>query len=558
MKTITLVVLLVSSISFARTVLAQDTAPRLSADFTESPMLEAHSVGTTSVELLWTGPDGEITWEVQRRSSDESVFTALARVSESPYIDSTAVAGEAYIYRILRVSTGEYSNPALATTFSFSDDPMIAGQTIARALHVTELRDAVQKVRTLAALAPASWTHSVAAMSLIRLEDVEELRSALDPALISLGLGSPSYTDPTLTRYVTPVRAAHIRELRLAVKGVQAGGWYSVTHAGYQFNPHTGGSVLITSTIPFEGVTQTLEVYDIGGDVVRTLFHGARAAGTFTNSWDGRNDAGALLPDAAYFYRSRFLRGSSVTVWDQSNDFLPSQDDVYYPECRTSSSSAWVPCETLASYDPWSNRTLEVRYVVAQPARIDVVFGHVNPMHAGCGSPNVCVEAGQFRAAGTYVARWTGVSPQGWHVDTGPYLAVMRRRETFPRNTMILFGGAPSLALTNLQVHPRLYSPGSGSCVAAGDLGCLSIQFDLESFNSLPHSLIVEVLRIGHATPLRTMTLPNQAAGPATVVWNGLSDHGEPVVPGAYSIVIRGSDAAGKEVTAGARLRIIY
>jgi hypothetical protein len=47
-----------------------------------------------------------------------------------------------------------------------------------------------------------------------------------------------------------------------------------------------------------------LEVYDVGGRLVRTIHSGALAAGIHPMSWDGRDDAGRTSPAGLYFLRA--------------------------------------------------------------------------------------------------------------------------------------------------------------------------------------------------------------------------------------------------------------
>jgi len=64
------------------------------------------------------------------------------------------------------------------------------------------------------------------------------------------------------------------------------------------FNPST----TIQFTIPKNAVVK-LVVYNMLGQKVRTIVNQEMEAGTFTASWDGRNDAGNQLSSGAYFYR---------------------------------------------------------------------------------------------------------------------------------------------------------------------------------------------------------------------------------------------------------------
>ncbi|MFZ4622243.1 MAG: T9SS type A sorting domain-containing protein [Bacteroidota bacterium] len=64
------------------------------------------------------------------------------------------------------------------------------------------------------------------------------------------------------------------------------------------FNPNTS----IEFSIPEEGHA-TIGVYDIGGRLIRTIFSDDVKKGTFTVSWDGRNDGDDDAASGTYFYR---------------------------------------------------------------------------------------------------------------------------------------------------------------------------------------------------------------------------------------------------------------
>src|SRR5205823_5743250 len=86
--------------------------------------------------------------------------------------------------------------------------------------HITELRTEVDAVRSLAGLPAATWTFTN--LVTIHVEDVRDLRLRLGEALTQLGIQLPTYTDQILKGFIedplnaTPIKAAHIRELRLA------------------------------------------------------------------------------------------------------------------------------------------------------------------------------------------------------------------------------------------------------------------------------------------------------------------------------------------------------
>ena len=79
------------------------------------------------------------------------------------------------------------------------------------------------------------------------------------------------------------------------------------------FNPTT----LISYSLPREAPV-TFEVYNMLGVKARTLLSGEmRSAGTYTVSWDGKNDAGVSMPSGVYLYRvvaGSYLASKKMTL----------------------------------------------------------------------------------------------------------------------------------------------------------------------------------------------------------------------------------------------------
>ena len=82
-----------------------------------------------------------------------------------------------------------------------------------------QLRQAINAVRhTVPGMGDATWTQSSTTLvgAEVKAIDVEEMRTALDAALIALGLPSGGYTDSSLSNQ--PILKIHITQLRDRVK----------------------------------------------------------------------------------------------------------------------------------------------------------------------------------------------------------------------------------------------------------------------------------------------------------------------------------------------------
>jgi hypothetical protein len=112
-----------------------------------------------------------------------------------------------------------------ATTFGgvFADDPLAAGVSLVKVVHVTELRLAIDRERVRRSLAGFAWTDPVLVPGATPVQAIHltELRAALTQAYRAAARPPPTYRDPAIAVRQTAVRAAHIAELRAAVRALQ-------------------------------------------------------------------------------------------------------------------------------------------------------------------------------------------------------------------------------------------------------------------------------------------------------------------------------------------------
>jgi hypothetical protein len=109
----------------------------------------------------------------------------------------------------------------LTAAFTFTDDPLVARNTLVKAVHITELRTAIDRLRQARGLAPFAWTDRTLAPGITpaRAVHVTELRTALDQAYQASRQAPPTYVDPALAR--TTIKKVHLDELRAAVLGLR-------------------------------------------------------------------------------------------------------------------------------------------------------------------------------------------------------------------------------------------------------------------------------------------------------------------------------------------------
>lgn len=105
---------------------------------------------------------------------------------------------------------------------TYTDDPLSAGSTAIKAVHITELRTAINTLRSRYSLGAYTWTDGTltTGSTAVKALHVAELRTALNAVYTAASRTLPTYTDPTITATSTAVKAVHITEIRNAINGI--------------------------------------------------------------------------------------------------------------------------------------------------------------------------------------------------------------------------------------------------------------------------------------------------------------------------------------------------
>jgi hypothetical protein len=178
--------------------------------------LIASASTTTKIDLTWSPSAGATQYEVFRAAA------SIGTTASTSFSDTTVAAGTTYVYRVRAIDASSrvspLSAPDAATTIFFTDDPLSIGSTTIKAVHVTQLRQAVNAMRAAASLDAASFTDPTLAGVRIKAVHIQELRTALNEARAPLGLAPTPFTDPSLVAGTTRIKAAHVQEIRGGVK----------------------------------------------------------------------------------------------------------------------------------------------------------------------------------------------------------------------------------------------------------------------------------------------------------------------------------------------------
>jgi RHS repeat-associated protein len=145
----------------------------------------------------------------------------------------------------------------------FTDDPLndpaLPQKTTIKALHITELRSAINQLRVRAGLPMTSWQEAVGSDLPVRAMPIEEMRIKLNQALAALQLPTGGYSNGLSENL--PILAIHIQELRDRVKSA----WTTSSAIPRD------GLASVSYNLSSNRITTTGFDYDKAGNQVRAL-----------------------------------------------------------------------------------------------------------------------------------------------------------------------------------------------------------------------------------------------------------------------------------------------
>lgn len=181
----------------------------------------ATATSPTNVQVTWSG-SCSTTCHIYR-SADHITYALLnpsTTVTTSPYNDTTAASGSAYLYKV-RAFNGNKSadsNIDLATTVIYTNT-IVVGGTI-QAVDTNEMRNAIDAVRTLDGIGAGSYTFGsgspvrVTSGETIYATDMNEMRTNLDTAYFGIFGSHPTYTNTMSGGGSVTVKALDFNEVR--------------------------------------------------------------------------------------------------------------------------------------------------------------------------------------------------------------------------------------------------------------------------------------------------------------------------------------------------------
>ena len=200
--------------------------PGAAPTFNPPTNVVASATGATTVQVSWTAASGTPPgrYNVYRTANVSTPFGIVGNTTFTTFSDTTASADTSYLYMVRSADAGggnesANSNSDLATTVIFTN-PITAGVSTVMAVDATQLRTAIDKVRALGNIGPASYAADptiTAGVTTIMAAHVTDMRTFLNAGRTSVGMPTISFTN-TLTPGSTPISAIDFNELRAGVQ----------------------------------------------------------------------------------------------------------------------------------------------------------------------------------------------------------------------------------------------------------------------------------------------------------------------------------------------------
>ena len=282
----------------------------------------------------------------------------------------------------------------------------------------------------------------------------------------------------------------------------------------------------------------TLVIESRNNNVVRNLVPWTdRDSGSYDDAWNGRDDAGNVLPPGDYYAVLKYRVAGDERVLDLR---ATSGGKVFFPTDRTvnggscvgdlsNCGSLIVPPTPLAPFaqQPWI-------FQFSMPQVADVTA------YMSVYTTNSIVSSffqGRAMGVGNYEIMWNGEGTDGRllpTVQTKYLISVVGR--TLADNAIFLDHGA---RLSKLNLSPSILYPN-----AAPDSGTTvsSIHFDLSRKADI--TMTVSDVETGGEVYRRTYTALDAGANLA-LTWAGTNNDGVPLAPGAYLISLEAQRADG-------------
>ena len=303
------------------------------------------------------------------------------------------------------------------------------------------------------------------------------------------------------------------------------------------FNPVLGETAAVNTSISAAAPVRIL-LLDEDRVVVRNLVDEVRPAGSYSDPWDGRDNAGDLLAQAPYFAVLEYEVSGRV----ERIDLTDVTGGLRYNPSRNRLPSIFRPFEddllTINFTIPSSRGASEVTAFIGQ-FFFDTRF--------------VTLLEREPLGVGTHTIHWDGTDPQGGIAEPPPGDRFLFGifGFTLPDNAIML-QSAP--VLSNVSVDPNFFDPSTPDFISPDD-PTATVVFDIDRVSNV--ELTVTNLQTGLV--LRRITQFSVTPGTQVLEWDGRAENGLFVDKGDYRLTLRAIDSTGSvSINRFALVRVFY
>jgi PKD repeat protein len=299
-------------------------------------------------------------------------------------------------------------------------------------------------------------------------------------------------------------------------------------------DPALSEATTVTTTLGAE-TEVSLVIETRAGSPVRTLVpFTVRAAGTYSDVWDGRDDDGAIVTEGQY---------RAVLVYELSG--VTKRFDLGL----TTGGSQYNPPRTTipSTFSPLAGQPLTIDFTLSRASEVTAFVGRYS-----VDTRLVTFLDRQPLGKGTHRIIWNGDDGDGVliHPPPGDWFLFGIFGYTFPNNGIFVRSG---VRITGLSAEPSIFDP--SALDDAGSPSSSAVHFTL----SKPATVELMITDATTGAVLGRIQYPNLQAGSNTIVWDGKDNDGVLVAPGRYRLGVTAIEPNGfKSLTSYTLQRIFY
>ena len=279
------------------------------------------------------------------------------------------------------------------------------------------------------------------------------------------------------------------------------------------------------------GSTQVSVVIEaVGGGVVRTLVPwSARAAGRYSDSWDGRDDAGHLLPAGQY---------RAIMLWQHDGQVARLDLGLSTGGRQYNPPRSRIP----RRFSPYAGEPLVISYTLSSAAEVTAFMGRYNS-----NTRLLTFHQREPQGRGRHAISWHGENSDGQLIKPPPGDRFLFGifAYTLPENAIVLRN---RIELSEFKAAPAIFTP-------SGRERRSTVSFEL----SQPGDVQLRINDTETGLTVREQRLRGLGAGAHSWHWDGRNDEGDFVAAGSYRLGINASSGAGgRSLTHYALQRVYY